>query len=41
MVQKLIESGYALDSEKFRSILQSDETLGIGDQTHVEDVNVS
>jgi hypothetical protein len=40
MVQKLFEGGYALDSEKFRWILQSDETRGNGDQVRVEDVNV-
>ena len=32
---------YALDSQKFRWILLSDETFGIGDQVRVEDVNVS
>ena len=41
MVQKLFVCRYALDSQKFRWILLSDEACGNGDEMLVQGVNVS
>jgi hypothetical protein len=41
MVQKTLQCRYALDSQKFRRMLQCDEVCAFGDERHASDVNVS